>query len=227
MEESVNRLRDLDIALCTTTLIFVCSFPFLVVLGLLSLVKPDELIGSWFTAPATYPFSFSIALFVALCCSAATVRTMREQWQDVNLGLVILSAFLGCSLSALVTPVDILDSLTFILIYIFVALATLIIFLRLLIVMLRTEPNVSALKVALLWTEVLLVRTLFSNLLVVFPYIFVYFSCCFTSNKLSFPRRQVKYLIPILILFLLPYFLIALTVRIQVEDLTESHFLVV
>ncbi|MBD2564289.1 MULTISPECIES: hypothetical protein [Nostoc] len=93
-------------AAAITSLIFIVSCPFLFLLALPSIFLRDDFIGVWLNNPGDFPFSFSMALFVALSCSAVTLGTFSVKQESFSVFVVIIAALIGCILNLIILPIN-------------------------------------------------------------------------------------------------------------------------
>jgi hypothetical protein len=85
-------------AVRTTLLIFYWCIPCLAILWLLNLFYFDRFFETPIlspSAPLNYPYSFAIAIFVSLCCSAIALWVYQEQRRNFNPLIICLGAFFG------------------------------------------------------------------------------------------------------------------------------------
>ncbi|MEH2418440.1 hypothetical protein [Nostoc sp.] len=183
------------IALKTTLLIIIYSLPFLVCLSLPIIIFRDKFVGFWLKAPGYYPFSFSMALFVALSCGAVTLWTLREKQKDINIFFVILAIFCGCSLNILLY-----------ILYIPFPVNILMIFVLFLISLIQTP----------ILTTLAIIGGIFYSFLIPTPLICIYFSCLYSQNFQNKPSsilKRIIYIIPLLAIVIIPY-IIAATIKL-------------
>jgi hypothetical protein len=90
--------------LSSTLKLFFCSIPFLFFLGILSKFSENSFIGLWIFSPYDYPFSFTLAVGISLCCSAWAIWIYRERERDFNPFLICLSICAGCFFRLCINP---------------------------------------------------------------------------------------------------------------------------
>ncbi len=219
----MNNIRNQEAAsFRTTLLIFGLSLLFLVLLTPISFFKKNELIGSWFPDPIQYPYSFSMTLFVALSCSAATIWTLRDGRQDINLAVVIPSILVGCLLDLhLITHIDITLAVL-LLPFLWIIITSLIVGIlgisilisKVIFLLFHKYPSFSSFQAFLLWAVATLgiaLSPLLIGIPILFPFLFVYISCLFTKPKPHSLMQRTTYLIPVITIILMPYFFAVLT----------------
>ena len=223
MQENTNNIRNTKAESFRTTLvIFGCSLLFFAFLTTISLIKRNESIGSWFPHPIQYPYSFSMTLFVALSCSAATIWTLRYGRQDINLAVVIPSILVGCLLDLHLTTHNNITFAVFLLPFLWIIITCLIsgilgvsvLISKVIFPVFHKYPSFSSFQAFLLWAVATLgiaLSPLLIGIPILFPFLFVYISCLFTKPKPPSLMRKTTYLIPIITIILMPYFFAVLT----------------
>lgn len=183
------------IAVKTTLLIAIYSLPFWLCLSLSIIIFRNNFVGFWLKAPGYYPFSFSMALFVALSCSTVSLWTMRKNQQDFHLLFVILSIFFGCILNILLYILHIPFPLNLLLVFVLFLIGI-------------VQNPILAIFITII--------SIFYSFLIAIPLIFVYLSCLYTQapqNKPRSIRRRIIYIIPLLAVIIVPY-TIAATIKL-------------
>ncbi|MCU0537920.1 MAG: hypothetical protein MUD14_28885, partial [Hydrococcus sp. Prado102] len=88
----------------TTVSIFAWNIPSLAILWLFNLLYFDPFFETSLLsprAPLDYPYSFAIAMFFSLCCSAIALWIFRKQKSDFNPLIICFGAFIGFLASVL------------------------------------------------------------------------------------------------------------------------------
>ncbi|MBD2743154.1 hypothetical protein [Coleofasciculus sp. FACHB-1120] len=223
MQENTNNIRNTKAeSFRTTLIIFGCSLLFFAFLTTISLIKRNEPIGSWFPHPIQYPYSFSMTLFVALSCSAATIWTLRYGKQDINLALVMPSILVGCLLDLyLITHIDMAFAILVLpfwwIVIIFLILGIVgvsVLISKVIFPLFHKYPNFSLFQAFLLSTVATLgipLYPLLKGVPILFSFLFLYLSCSVTKHKPPSLFRRTTYLILTITIILMPYFFAVIT----------------
>lgn len=197
-------------AAAITSLIFIVSCPFLFLLALPSIFLRDDFIGVWLNNPGDFPFSFSMALFVALSCSAVTLGIFSVKQESFSVFVVIIAALIGCILNLIILPINAYKYL----IYLYLLTGILLISPIILVITLTIDSflvkdklNIKSLKMTskLLYVDVFILVNLFSSFLLVLPFVCIYISCKILNEIQYRYQLSVKYTLCLLLVILIPY----------------------
>jgi hypothetical protein len=205
----------------TTLLIFSWSIPILVILWLLNLFYFDsffEVPIFSLNAPIFYPYSFAIALFVALCCGAIAFWIYRPQKSDFNPLLVCLAIFIGFIANiATITQVNVYEQSLKSLFSFLLSINLLMIAIFAIVLLLWLDSIQEATQNVLKSKKEILLLLINVLLFYLFPFSLIYilpiFLACLLQNRkpLDLTQRAV-YSSPIGIAMLLIYFFTVSTV---------------
>jgi len=199
----------------TTLLIFSWSIPVLVILWLLNLFYFDPFFEASilsFNAPLMYPYSFSIALFVALCCGAIAFWIYRPQKSDFNPLLVCFGILIGFLTSIIaITQFSVYEKSLKSLFSFLLSINLLMIALLVILLLLWTNSIQEATKNILKTKKEVLLLTINVLLFYLFPFSLIYvlpvfLTCLFQTRKLFNLAQRVIYCSPIGLSILLIYF---------------------
>ncbi|MEH2085305.1 hypothetical protein [Nostoc sp.] len=182
MQKSYNYLNSTASATAITRLIFIVSLPFLILLALPSIIFRDDFVGVWLNNPGDFPFSFSMALFVALSCSTATIFTFNDRCENFSFFAAITAVFIGCILNLIILPLNtnsILIYLYLLTAFLFISPIILIITLTLDSILIKRNSNDKALKLTskLIYIDIFISLNLLCSFLLIFPAVCIYISC--------------------------------------------------
>ncbi|MEH2224104.1 hypothetical protein [Nostoc sp.] len=210
MQKSYNYLNSKTSATAITSLIFLVSLPFLILLALPSIIFRDDFVGVWLDNPGDFPFSFSMALFVALCCSTATILTFSDKRDDFCFSAIIIAALIGCILNLIILPINTNSIIIFFyLLTAFLFLSPIILIITLTIDSILTKANSprNPFKVTskLIYTDIFIIINLLCSFLLILPISCIYICCTIKNQTKHRSQHLLKKILPLLIVILIPY----------------------
>ncbi|OKH20135.1 hypothetical protein NIES593_19785 [Hydrococcus rivularis NIES-593] len=204
-------------AVRTTLLIFYWCIPCLTILWLLNLFYFNRFFETPILsprAPLDYPYSFAIATFVSLCCSAIAIWVYQERRSNFNPLIICLGAFIGFLGNVLIiTKVDNYNRSIGIAFF-FVLATTLLSVLIFLILGFFIASVPKKTKGYLLRSSLETASKISLALLIyLFPFaiifgLTIFLACQFPAQKTPSFSQRLLYGSPLLATILIPYFLL-------------------
>ncbi|MEH2200714.1 hypothetical protein [Nostoc sp.] len=209
MQKTSNYLNPKASATTITSLIFLFSLPFLILLALPSILFRDDFVGVWLNNLGDFPFSFSMALFVALSCSTATILSFSDKRDEFSFFAVIIAALVGCILNLGIIPINSTNGiLIYLLLMAFLFISPIILIITLTIDSIFVKANSKkTFKVTskLIYTDIFILINIGCSFLVLLPLVCIYISCKIQNQKQYRIKYNLKNILSFLTVILILY----------------------